>query len=61
MGAKRDVFKILVGKLKGRENLDDLDKDGRQDNIKMDVNKIGCGWVHLCRVLVNTVMNFRVP
>jgi hypothetical protein len=40
------------------------------DNIKMDLREIGWGgldWIDLaqdrdkCRVLVNTVMNFRVP
>jgi hypothetical protein len=41
----------------------------REDNIKMDTQKVGCGgtdWIDLvqdrdrCRALVNAIMNFRV-
>jgi hypothetical protein len=40
------------------------------DNIKMDLQEVGCGgvdWINMaqdrerCPVLVNAVMNFRVP
>ena len=65
----RGVHKVLVGKTEGKRPL------GRprrrwDDNIKMDLEEVGrdCGdWVELAqdrdswRVLVSTVMNFRVP
>jgi len=33
MGEMGNVYKIWMGNLKGRDNLEDLDEDG--DNIKM--------------------------
>ena len=65
----RGVHKVLVGKPEGKRPL------GRprrrwEDNIKMDLEEVGrdCGdWMELTedrdrwRVLVSTVMNFRVP
>jgi hypothetical protein len=68
-GAKRNVYRILVGKPEGKRPL------GRprrrwEDNIKMDLRDIGWGgmdWIDLAedrdqwRALVNTVMNLRVP
>ena len=65
----RGVHKVLVGKPEGKRPL------GRprrrwEDNIKMDLEEVGrgCGnWMGLTqdrdgwRVLVSTVMNFRVP
>ena len=65
----RGVYKVLVGKPEVKRPL------GRprrrwEDNIKMDLWKVGrgCGdWMELAkdrdrwRVLVSTVMNFRVP
>ena len=65
----RDVHKVLVRKLEGKRPL------GRprrrwEDNIKMDLQEVGRGcrdWMELAkdrnrwRVLVSTVMNFRVP
>ena len=65
----RGVQKVLVGKRKGKRPL------GRprrrwEDNIKMDLQEVGCwgvDWIELAqdrdrwRVLVNAVMNLRVP
>jgi hypothetical protein len=64
-----EAYNILVGRPEGRRPL------GRprriwEDNIKMDLREIGFGdvdWIHLAqdrdrwRVIVNTVMNLRVP
>jgi hypothetical protein len=69
MGAKRNAYRILVGKLEGKRSL------GRprrrwEDNIKMDLREIGWSgmdWIDLAqdkgqwRALVNMVMNLRVP
>jgi hypothetical protein len=69
MGEKRTVYRLLVGKLEGKRPL------GRPicrwiDNIKMDLLEIGLSvvdWIGLAqdryrwRVLVNSVMNLRVP
>jgi len=69
MGERRDVYRVLIGNPEGKRIL------GRprrkwEDNIKMDVQKIGCGlidWIELAqdrdrwRALVNEVMNLRVP
>jgi hypothetical protein len=65
----RSAYKILVGKPKGMRPL------GRprrrwEDNIAMDLRRIrweGVEWIELAqdrdqwRVLVNTVMNLRIP
>jgi hypothetical protein len=69
MGAKRNAYRILVGKPEGKR------PPGRPrrrwvDNIKMDLREIGCDgmdWIDLAqdrdqwRALVSTVMNLRVP
>ena len=69
MEERRGMHKVLVGKPEGKRPL------GRprrrwEDNIKMDLEEVGrgCGnWMGLTqdrdgwRVLVSTVMNFRVP
>ena len=69
MGEERGVHRVLVGKPEGKRPL------GRprrrwEDKIKMDLQEVGggCGdWMELaqdresCGVLVNTVMNLRVP
>ena len=69
MGEERGVYRVLVGKPKGRRP---LGRPRRRwvDNIRMDVQEVGCGymdWIGLaqdrnsCRTLVSVVMNFRVP
>jgi len=69
MGEDRGVYRVLVVKHEGRRPL------GRprrrwEDNIKMDLQEVGCqgmDWIELAqdkdrwRVVVSTVMNFRVP
>jgi hypothetical protein len=69
MGAKRNAYRILVGKPEGRRPL------GRPrrtwvDNIKMDLREIGWDGIDLSDLaqnrdqwwtLVNTVINLRVP
>ena len=69
MGERTGVYRVLVGKPEGKGPL------GRprrkwEDNIKMDLQEVRCGvmdWIDLAqerdrwRVLVNAVMNFRVP
>jgi hypothetical protein len=69
MGEKRNVYRLLVGKSEGKRPL------GRPrhrwiDNIKIDLLEIGLSvvdWIGLdqdryrWRVLVNLVMNLRVP
>jgi hypothetical protein len=63
------VYRVLVEKHRGDRSL------GRprrrwEDNIKMDIREVGSGdmdWIELAqdrdrwRVVVNTVMNLRVP
>jgi hypothetical protein len=67
-GAKRNAYRILVGKPEGKRP---LGRTTRRwvDNIKMDLRKIGwdgMDWIDLdqymdqWRVLVNTVLNLRV-
>jgi hypothetical protein len=68
MGEERGVYRVLLGKTKGKRPL------GRprlrwEENIKMDLQEVECGgidWIGLAqdkdrwRALVNVVMNFRV-
>jgi hypothetical protein len=68
MGEERKVYKVLVGKPKGKRPL------GRprrrwEDGIRMDLREIGLGsvdWIQLAqdrdrwRAIVNAVMNLRV-
>ena len=69
MGEGRSVYRVLVGKPEGKRPL------GRprrrwEDNIKMDLQEVGCGgvdWIELAqnkdrwRALVSTAMKIRVP
>jgi hypothetical protein len=69
MGAKRNAYRILVGKPEGKRP---LGRPRRRwvDHIKMDLTEIGWGgidWISLTHdrglwgTLVNTVMNIWVP
>jgi hypothetical protein len=69
MGEKRNVYRLLVGKLEGKSP---LGRPRRRwiDNIKMDLLEIALSvvdWIGLAqdryrwRALVNSVMNLRVP
>ena len=69
MGEKRGVYRVLVGKPKGKRP---LGKSRRrwEDNIKIDLKELGCvgmDWIELVQdrdrwpALVNAVMNLGVP
>jgi hypothetical protein len=69
MGEKRNVYRLLVGKQKGKRP---LGRPRRRwiDNITIDLLEIGLSvvdWIGLAqdryrwRALVNSVMNLRVP
>jgi hypothetical protein len=69
MGEKRNVYRLLVGKLEGKRPLGRL-RHRWIDNIKVDLSEIGLSvvdWIGLAqdryrwRALVNSVMNLRVP
>jgi len=68
MGERRGAYKVLVGKTEGKRQLG-RSKHRWEDNIKMDLQEVGCGnvdWTELAqdrdrwRTLVNAVMNLRV-
>jgi hypothetical protein len=68
MGERRGVYKVLVGKPEGKRLLG-RPRRRRKDNIRMDVQKVGCGnmgWIDLAQdrdrwqALVNVIMNLRV-
>jgi hypothetical protein len=68
-GEIRSACEVLVRKPEGKR-LPERYKGRLEDNIKMDLNETewkGVNWIHLdqdgvhCRVLVNMVMNIRVP
>jgi hypothetical protein len=66
--ARRGVYRVLVGNLRGRDHLEDLGVDGRI-LFKWVVKNWdgGMDWIYLAqdrdgwRALVNAVMNLRVP
>jgi len=69
MGARRGVYRVLVGKSEGKRPL------GRprrrwEENIKINIQEVGCGdmnWIELAQdrdswwALVTAVINLRVP
>ena len=69
MGERRGVHRVLVGKPEGKRQLGRL-RHRWEDNIKMDLQEVGSGgvdWIEVAQdrdrgqVLVNAVMNPRVP
>jgi hypothetical protein len=63
VGERRSVYRALMGKPLKRP------RRGWEDNIKMDLQEVGCGgvdWIGLAqnrdrwRAIVNVVMNLRV-
>jgi len=69
MGEERRVYRVLVGKPKGKGP---LGRPRRRwvDNIRVDLQEVGCGymdWIGLAqdrdrwRTLVSAVMNLRFP
>ena len=69
MGERRGVYRVLVGKPEGKRPLE-RPRRRREDNIKMDLQEVGCGdmdWIELAqdterlRALLNAVMNLRFP
>ena len=59
------MYRVLVGKIERRRPLG-RSRRRWEDNIKMDLQEMGCGsmdWMDLAqdRALVNGVMNLRVP
>jgi hypothetical protein len=69
MREERRVYRVLVGKPKGKSPLG-IPRRRWEDNIKMDLQEVGCGGMDLTelaldmdrwRALVNAVMDLRVP
>jgi hypothetical protein len=69
MGESRGVYSVVVGKPE-RNKPDVRPRHGWEDNIKMDLQEVGCGdmdWIELAhyrdgwRALVNALMNLQVP
>ena len=69
MGERRGVYRVLVGKPERKRPLA-RPRLRWEDNIKMDLQEVGCGgvdWIELTqdrgrlRARVTAVMNLRVP
>ncbi len=69
MGKRRGIYRVLVGKPEGKRP-PERPRCRWEDNIKMDLQKVGCGgvdWIELAQdwdrwwAFVNAVMNLRVP
>jgi hypothetical protein len=67
VGEERKVYKVLMGRLKGKRALEDQGVDGRMGSewILGRLARVCVDWIRLAqdrdrwRVLVNTVMNLR--
>ena len=68
-GGEERCIQLLVGKPEGKRPIE-RPRHRWEDNIKIDIQEVGCGgmdWIELAqdrdrwRVLVNAVMNLRVP
>jgi len=46
MGERRGVYRVLVGKLEGKRPLG-ISRRRWEDNIKMDLQEVGCRGMHL--------------
>jgi hypothetical protein len=69
MGEKRNAYRLLVGKLDGKRPLG-IPRRRWVDNARMDLGEVGWGdvdWIGLAqdrnrwRVILNSVLNLRVP
>jgi hypothetical protein len=69
MGEEVGVYRILVGTPEGKKPLGGP-RCRWEDNIKKDLQKVGCGvmdWIEVAqdrdmrRAIANAVMNLRVP
>jgi hypothetical protein len=67
MGERRGVYRVLMGKPKGKRPLG-RPRHKWEDNIKMDLQEVECGgmdWIEFAqdrdtwRALVSAVMNLR--
>jgi hypothetical protein len=67
--SRRGVCRVLVGKLEGKKTFG-RPRHRLDDNIKMDLREVGCGWMDFIdlrqdrerwRAVVNAIMNLRVP
>jgi len=69
MGERRVVYRVLVGKPKGKRPLGRPRRRFEDNNNKIDFQRVGWGmeWIELAqdrdrwRALVNAVMNLHVP
>ena len=68
MGDRRGAYRVLVVRPDGKRQLGRRRR--RWENIKMDLEEVGCGgmnWIDVAqdggrwRAVVNAVMNLRVP
>jgi hypothetical protein len=69
MGKRKDIYRILVGKLEGKARLK-RPRNRREDNIKINLQEVGCGsldWIEMAQdrskfwALVSEAMNLWVP
>jgi len=69
MGERSGGYRVLVGKPEGKKRLG-RSRRRWEDNIKLNLQELACGgmdWIEQAqdrdrwRVLVNAVMNLRVP